>query len=370
MALLYRPIDPSRSYYGTDTRIGGLLLGCCLALVWHPAAGGGRPSGAHPVGVDRRLAGIVALVALCVLSTERARSSTAGLPAGGPGVAGGDRGHRPSGRALRPQLGIPLLVYLGVRSYSIYLWHWPVFALTRPGVDIHWGPVPVFILRVAITLVLADLSFRLVEAPIRSGAIGRWTACWRASEGEERSRRSRQAFLVGAVGVTSIVLLTAAIVGPNPRRPTSRRACGPVRSSWPARPRSASARSAVRQHGVAVGGGARHGGVRAGRERSHRSRRRPLSCCLPSPSSPSATRSCSARPPSCPRRSARARTSTPRSPPIHGRRRHCAGPEGPGPAGTGRRAAPRQQRADVGRDLPGRHGPARRRAAGGGGQRA
>ena len=70
------------------------------------------------------------------------------------------------------KLGIPLLVYLGVRSYSIYLWHWPVFALTRPGVDIHWGPVPVFILRVAITLVLADLSFRLVEAPIRSGAIG------------------------------------------------------------------------------------------------------------------------------------------------------------------------------------------------------
>jgi hypothetical protein len=83
-------------------------------------------------------------------------------------------------------------------------------------VDLHWGPVPVFILRVAITLVLADLSFRLVEAPIRSGAIGRWTARWRASEGEERSRRSRQAFLVGAVGVTSIVLLTAAIVRAEP----------------------------------------------------------------------------------------------------------------------------------------------------------
>ena len=121
----------------------------------------------------------------------------------------------PSARFNR-RLGIPLLVYLGVRSYSIYLWHWPVFALTRPGVDIDAGPVPVFILRVAITLVLADLSFRLIEAPIRSGAIGRWTASWRASQGEERSRRSRRAFLVGALGVTSLVVLTAAIVRAEP----------------------------------------------------------------------------------------------------------------------------------------------------------
>jgi peptidoglycan/LPS O-acetylase OafA/YrhL len=218
MAVLYRPIDPSRGYYGTDTRIGGLLLGCCLALVWHPRqlAVGVPPVRARSVSIAG-VAGIMALVVLCVLSSERG----AFLYRGGfllvdvaalaviaavahPGVRFGRK------------LGIPLLVYLGVRSYSIYLWHWPVFALTRPGVDIHWGPVPVFILRVAITLVLADLSFRLVEAPIRSGAIGRWTARWRASGGEERSRRSRQAFLIGAVGVTSIVLLTAAVVRAEP----------------------------------------------------------------------------------------------------------------------------------------------------------
>ena len=84
-------------------------------------------------------------------------------------------------------LGVGASSWIGVRSYSIYLWHWPVFALTRPGVDIDAGPVPVFVLRIAITVVLADLSFRLVEAPIRSGAIGRWTARWRASQ--ERSGR-------------------------------------------------------------------------------------------------------------------------------------------------------------------------------------
>ena len=81
------------------------------------------------------------------------------------------------------RLGIPLLVYIGVRSYSIYLWHWPVFALTRPGVDIGLGPGPVFVIRLVLTFVLADLSYRLVETPIRSGAIGRWMTGWRASTG-------------------------------------------------------------------------------------------------------------------------------------------------------------------------------------------
>ena len=76
MALLYQPIDPSRSYYGTDTRIGGLLLGCCLALVWHPRQ---LAAGVPPVrtrSVSTGVAGIVALVARA-WSTGAARSSTA-----------------------------------------------------------------------------------------------------------------------------------------------------------------------------------------------------------------------------------------------------------------------------------------------------
>ena len=218
MAFLYRPIDPSRSYYGTDTRIGGLLLGCCLAVIWHPRQLEAGVPPVRPRSVSTAgWAGVVALAALCVFSTERG----AFLYRGGfllvdlASLAVIAAIAHPGARFNR-RLGIPLLVYLGVRSYSIYLWHWPVFALTRPGVDIDAGPVPVFILRVAITLVLADLSFRLVEAPIRSGAIGRWTARWRASQGEERSRRSRRAFLVGALGATSLVLLTGAIVRAEP----------------------------------------------------------------------------------------------------------------------------------------------------------
>jgi peptidoglycan/LPS O-acetylase OafA/YrhL len=218
MALLYRPADPSLAYYGSDTRIGGLMLGCCLALFWHPRQ---LQAGIPPVKPRAVAAagavGVVALVLLCVLSTERGPFLYRGgfLLVDVATVAVIAAIAHPAVRLGRP-LGIPLLVYIGVRSYSIYLWHWPVFALTRPGIDIKAGPVPVFLLRVAITLVLADLSYRLVESPIRSGAIGRWTAGWRASTGAERIRKNRRLFLVGAVSLTSLLLLTYAIVSAKP----------------------------------------------------------------------------------------------------------------------------------------------------------
>ena len=60
-----------------------------------------------------------------------------------------------------------------MRSYGIYLWHWPVYMVTRPHLDVPITGLPLLVLRVALTLVLADLSFRYVEEPIRHGAIGR-----------------------------------------------------------------------------------------------------------------------------------------------------------------------------------------------------
>ena len=161
--------------------------------------------------------GLAGLVVLCVVSTERG----AFLYRGGfllvdlatlaviAAVA------HPAVRFGR-RLGIPLLVYIGVRSYSIYLWHWPVFALTRPGVDLNAGPGVVFVLRLVITLVLADLSYRLIESPIRSGAIGRWMAGWRASRGADRARKTRRAFAIGVAGAGSLFLLTSAIVSAKP----------------------------------------------------------------------------------------------------------------------------------------------------------
>jgi hypothetical protein len=79
----------------------------------------------------------------------------------------------PGGRRLRWVLGQGPLVWIGLRSYSIYLWHWPVFMLLRPHQDIQLAAVPLLVLRLAATLILAELSYRFVETPVRRGLLSR-----------------------------------------------------------------------------------------------------------------------------------------------------------------------------------------------------
>ena len=80
-------------------------------------------------------------------------------------------------------LGAQPLRWIGERSYGIYLWHWPVFMVLRPGVDLDAAGLEVQALRVAITLALAELSYRFVETPIRRGLIGRAWARWKEAGG-------------------------------------------------------------------------------------------------------------------------------------------------------------------------------------------
>jgi len=69
---------------------------------------------------------------------------------------------------LGQALGVAPLRWLGERSYGIYLWHWPVIELMRPGVDISWTGPGVVVAQAAIVLSAAALSYRFVEQPIRT----------------------------------------------------------------------------------------------------------------------------------------------------------------------------------------------------------
>jgi hypothetical protein len=71
------------------------------------------------------------------------------------------------GTSIGRLLEARLLRWIGSRSYSIYLWHWPVFMLTRPGIDVHLPPLFVRGIQVALTFALAELSYRWVETPVR-----------------------------------------------------------------------------------------------------------------------------------------------------------------------------------------------------------
>ncbi len=78
-----------------------------------------------------------------------------------------------SAGVIQKLLAVKPLSWIGERSYSIYVWHWPIFQATRPGIDVTLEGVPNFLFRIAITLVIAELSYRYIETPVRRGALGR-----------------------------------------------------------------------------------------------------------------------------------------------------------------------------------------------------
>jgi peptidoglycan/LPS O-acetylase OafA/YrhL len=202
MAILYQPdVDPSRIYYGTDTRATGLLLGAALAFVWAPRRGTDltlmkrfaaarrrrlrhtnrqrqfrtRWGWAGPLLLDvAGLAALGGLVSFCILLDQYQPflyQGSLALVALTTVVVIMVTVH-PHTRLGAGLLGRWPLRWIGLRSYGIYLWHWPVFMVTRPELDVLITGAPLLILRLAATLVLADLSYRFVETPIRGGALG------------------------------------------------------------------------------------------------------------------------------------------------------------------------------------------------------
>lgn len=176
MAVMYSPqADYSRLYFGTDTRIATILFGAVLAFVWRPGQKAVRPK--WYVGTFKDLVGVAALVALAACMTIWNEFDSV-LYQGGfvlvaaLGAVSVAITTRP-GPVLGWSLGNGLMQWLGKRSYAIYLWHWPVFMLTRPQVDIALDGAPLFALRLAITFWLAEATYQAVEKPLRSGALGR-----------------------------------------------------------------------------------------------------------------------------------------------------------------------------------------------------
>lgn len=160
-ALLYRADSIDRVYYGTDTRAAALLIGCAVAAAL-PALG-------------RLLApGLVAVPVVAVLAWAwtHADGDAAWLYRGGlPGLAVAVAvllGHLVAAPASVPArvLAIAPLAALGRISYGVYLWHWPLYGLLTGGRTGLTGP-PLLALRVAVTLVVAVASYRLVERPLR-----------------------------------------------------------------------------------------------------------------------------------------------------------------------------------------------------------
>ncbi|WP_165372806.1 acyltransferase family protein, partial [Pengzhenrongella frigida] len=222
------PNDPSPAYLGSASHAMGLLLGSALGAVWAPwttttslARAGAAPAAAAARGQVRSAPwwleglGVVGLVGL-VGAYWWTSSLSVALYRGGFGIVSvlaallvAALAH--PGARLGRLLGTQPWRYLGQRSYGIYLWHWPVLMLSRPGFELAFDGVAAAVLRLGVTLVLAEASYRWVELPVRRGAVGRWAAAVRAPRSAARGGRSGR-MVVGPVALGALVVALGTVL--------------------------------------------------------------------------------------------------------------------------------------------------------------
>lgn len=208
------PNDGSRVYFGTDAHAMGLLLGAALATVWIPQRLTTRLTAGARLLIDAAGFGALGLTIVIMMTSH---SNASWLYWGGflvfaaiVAVLIAATAHPASllGRAL----GAQPLKYIGQRSYGLYLWHWPVFLVLRPELDVPVTGFANLVLRFAVTFGLAELSYRYIEMPIRRGTL---VASWRRFRALSRSQQApllKKGAIIGGVSALFLAFVTVRVV--------------------------------------------------------------------------------------------------------------------------------------------------------------
>jgi peptidoglycan/LPS O-acetylase OafA/YrhL len=198
----------SHIYFGTDTHSLGLFLGAALAVSWVPQNLSPRISQRAQDFVDGiGVVGLLGLLSTFLFVTEsnptlyRLAFPLAGIF----GCAIITSLVHPSSR-FAPLISSKWFLWIGERSYGIYLWHWVIFQVTRPSVDLAGSLLAVNCARILLVLALADISLRFVEAPVRRGVLQNWYRGmkYRIPKVRFRQRSYVVASLVGIIAIFSI----------------------------------------------------------------------------------------------------------------------------------------------------------------------
>ena len=197
----------SHVYFGTDTHSIGLFLGAALAVSWIPqnlqeTVNQKAQDFIDGIGVFGFL-GIIAAF-LFVDETDPTLYKLAFPLAGIFGCAIITSIVHPASR-FAPILSSKPFVWIGERSYAIYLWHWVIFQVTRPDFDLEGADWALYALRILIVFALADISLRIVELPVRTGLIDYWFKGMKYRTKRVQLRQKAGVILI----VLSIATLTA-----------------------------------------------------------------------------------------------------------------------------------------------------------------
>jgi peptidoglycan/LPS O-acetylase OafA/YrhL len=195
----------SHIYFGTDTHSLGLFLGSALAVSWIPRNLTKDISQRAQDFIDGiGVFGFIGL--LCVFlfidETNATLYQIAFPLAGIFGCATIVSIVHPASR-FSPILSNRVFIWIGQRSYGIYLWHWVIFQVTRPGADLTGSLLALNIARVLLVLILSDISLRAIEIPIRRGIVQNW---FRGMKYRTKIMQKRQRIFVTTISVFTILL--------------------------------------------------------------------------------------------------------------------------------------------------------------------
>ncbi len=200
----------SHIYFGTDTHSLGLFLGSALAVSWIPRNLSKNISQRAQDFIDG--IGVIGFIGLlCIFlfidETNATLYQIAFPLAGFFGCATIVSIVHPASR-FSPIISNKLFLWIGQRSYGIYLWHWVVFQVTRPGADLTGSLLALNIARVLLVLILADISLRAIEIPIRRGVVQNW---FRGMKYRTKVMQKRQRIFVSSVSIFTLILTGTSI---------------------------------------------------------------------------------------------------------------------------------------------------------------